>query len=508
MSIEKLTFALLSLNAFVFALVSSASKNNSTVILIALDGFRWDYMSKADTPYMDFIAETGVKAPYVKNVFPTVTMPNLYTIVTGLYPESHGLIANEMFDPEFKAIFNSSNNEPRWWNGGEPVWVTNQKQGYKSGVCFWPGYDVRIRGYFPSLSSNGTKYSKPFVYPHENTMPAKEQIDLAIKWLTADDPATFVALYFLDADIAGHGFGPDSSEVKDAIQKFDVNVIGYLLEQLRQVALLQEVNIIVTSDHGILPYNTSNFVNVDNFVNASTYEAWSWNKAFFTIQPHPEQDSYVYENLKKAQRSTQLFEVYKKEDVPENLHFKHNGRIASIVGLMKEGWYVRSSKIPEVPQPDAVIRGEYGYSNSIKDMYPFFIARGPAFKENLLSETFELTDIYPLMCDILGIEPASHNGSLSRVKRLLKEPTPSPPTTGSSPLGKTESPSENNNGKQRKGNKIVKIAGFAILGFAAFVCSVASILLTVRWFKRRNRPRKTLVENEEVQGLQTEEATT
>lgn len=503
MLIEKLTFTLLGLHAFVLMFVSSASRNRSTVILLSLDGFRWDYMSKADTPNMDFIVKTGVTAPFVKNVFPTVTMPNLYTIVTGLYPESHGIIANEMVDPEFRAVFDSSNNESRWWNGGEPIWVTNQKQGFKSGVCFWPGYDVDIRGYFPSFSSNGTGYSKPFVHPYANRMPVKERIDMVIKWLTAEEPPTFVALYFLDTDTVGHRFGPDSPEVKAAIRNYDANVTGYLLNQLRNVSLLDEVNVIVTSDHGMLAYNTSNFVDFDVIVNASAYEGWSGNKGFFTIEPNPGKESYVYQSLKEGQRKTQLFEVYKKEDIPDSLHFKHNRRIASIFGLMKEGWYLRSSKLPAPNQPDGVIRGEHGYNNSIKDMNPFFIARGPAFKENLLSEPFELTDIYPMICDILGIEPAPNNGSLSRVKQLFREQ--SPPTTASTPEGKTESP-KNDTEEHRRGNKIVKIAGFTILGFAGCVSIVATILLTIRWYRRRNRPPKTLVENEETQGLQAEEA--
>lgn len=502
MLIEKLTFALLSLNAFVLVFVSSASRNRSTVILLGLDGFRWDFMSKANTPNMDSIVKTGVKAPFVKSVFPTVTMPNLYTIVTGLYPESHGIIANEMFDPVFRATFDSSNNESRWWNGGEPVWVTNQKQGHKSGTCFWPGYDVVIRGYFPSFSSNGTRYNKPFVYPYANAMPAKERIDMTIEWLTGEDPPTFVALYFLDTDTAGHRYAPDSPEVKATIRNFDANVTGYLIKQLRQADLLDEVNIIVTSDHGMLAYNTSNFVNFDDFVNASTYRAWSGNKAFFTIQPLPGNETYVYESLKKEQNRTQLFEVYKREDVPDSLHFKHNRRIGSIVGLMKKGWYIRSSNLPEPRQPDGVIRGDHGYSNAIEDMNPFFIARGPAFKENLISEPFELTDIYPLICKILGIEPAPHNGSLSRVKQLLRERLPNSTTTDSTPGGSAETPTEKERGT---GNKIVKIAGFTVLGFAAGVCVVASILLTIRWCNRRNRPRKVLVENDETQGLQAEE---
>ena len=470
--------------AFFACFVSVSALSNSTVILICLDGFRWDYMSKADTPNLDFLERSGVKAPHVKNVFPTVTMPNLYTIVTGLYPESHGIIANEMFDPQFKALFFSNNNETRWWDGGEPVWVTNEKHGFKSGTSFWPGFDVAIRGYFPSFSTNGTKYSKPFA-SKENRMPAKQRIDTVIKWLTTDNPPTFVAMYFLETDTVGHKYGPDSPEIEAAIRNYDKNVTGYLLDQLRQVDLLDEVNIIITSDHGMASYNTSNFINFDDIVNSSTYEAWSGNEAFFTIQPHPGKEDYVYDSLKEGQRKTELYEVYKKEDVPDDLHFKHNRRIGSIVGWIKEGWYARSSKLPQGNISQGLIRGAHGYSTTNKDMYPFFIARGPAFKENFTSMPFELIDIYPLICDIRGIEPAPNNGSLTRVKALFRQSAP-PTENATTVITATESPTE----KQRAGNEIVKYAGFSILGFAALVSLVAAVLLTVRWCKRQNRPKR------------------
>lgn len=479
--------------AFLTCVKFVSASSNSTVILLCLDGFRWDYMTKADTPNLDFIAKTGVHAPYVKNVFPTVTMPNLYSIVTGLYPESHGIIANEMFDPEFRAMFDSNNNETRWWDGGEPVWVTNQKHGFKSGTSFWPGFDVAIRGYFPNFSTNGTKYSKPFASKADH-MPVKERIDTVIKWLTTGDPPTFVAIYFLQPDTFGHEHGPDSPEIEAAIRHYDKNITGYLLDQLRRVDLLDEVNIIVTSDHGMTGYNTSNFMDFDDIVNASAYEAWSGNKAFFTIQPHPGKESYVYDSLKEAQRKTKLFEVYKKEDVPYDLHFKYNRRIGSIVGLLKQGWYGRSSKLPQGNYSYGIIRGDHGYSTAIKDMYPFFIARGPAFKENFTTKPFELIDIYPLICNILGIEPAPNNGSLARVKGLFKDLSPPTENTTS-----TNAPTESTTEKQRSGNRIVKIAGFAILGFAALVSLVASILLVIRWCKRQNRPRKlTWLEEDET----------
>ena len=297
--------------AFLAANILTASASaaaNSTVILVLFDGFRWDYMSKTDTPNMDFIAKTGVRAPFVKNVFPTVSMPNLYTIVTGLFPESHGLIANEMFDPQFKAVFRMSNNESRWWNGGEPVWVTNQKHGFKSATCFWPGFDVNIRGSFPTYSSIGTGYSKPFISGGK-VMPTKERIDMVIKWLTADEPPTFVAMYFEEPDSAGHRYGPESSQVRAAISNQDHNTTGYLLHRLKEANLLDQVNLIITADHGMAAYNTSNFVNFDAIVDPATFDGWSGNKAFFTIQPRGRKRKL---RVRRAQRSTEKTTAFQR----------------------------------------------------------------------------------------------------------------------------------------------------------------------------------------------------
>lgn len=161
---------------------------------------------------------------------------------------------------------------------------------------------------------------------------------------------------------------------------------------------------------------------------------------------------------------------------------------------MKEGWYIRGSKLPEDNFTAGVIRGEHGYNNSIKDMYPFFIARGPAFKKNMTSEPFEITDIYPLICHILGIEPAEHNGSLDRVKQLFREPPQS--TVKPAPEHTTTAPGT--------GNKIVKIVGFSILGFAVAVSVVAAIILAIRWCERNRHPSKKVIENEETQEFQTD----
>jgi ectonucleotide pyrophosphatase/phosphodiesterase family protein 5 len=66
--------------------------------------------------------------------------------------------------------------------------------------------------------------------------------------------------------------------------------------------------------------------------------------------------------------------------------------------------------------------GDHGYYNNESAMHPIFIAHGPAFKQSFKIEPFKNVDIYPLMCSVLGVEPAVHNGTLDNVKAMLVNP--------------------------------------------------------------------------------------
>ena len=128
---------------------------DSTLILVSLDGFRWDYLEKyhAETPCLRQLAADGVRAEHLISCFPSSTFPNHYSIVTGLRPEHHGIIYNSFYDPTLDAVFNYRKHEctidGRWW-GGEPVWATAGKQGMRSACWFWPGSEAEIAGARPT----------------------------------------------------------------------------------------------------------------------------------------------------------------------------------------------------------------------------------------------------------------------------------------------------------------------------------------------------------------------
>ena len=215
------------------------------VLLVALDGFRWDFLNKTKAPNLHNIVKTGVSVEYVLNVFPTTTLPNHQSIVTGLYTENHGLIDNSFFNPDNGKIFNGQ-LESEWWSQSTPIWVVNQKQGHKSGACFWPGHRVKYENmtaeYLPDK-----KYTGP--YKRDKIMQMNDRLDLVVDWLKRDD-VTFVALYAEQIDEAAHEYGADSNKTKNknmlkyAIKTID-EMVKNLKEKLKEEKLSSTVNVIL-----------------------------------------------------------------------------------------------------------------------------------------------------------------------------------------------------------------------------------------------------------------------
>jgi predicted AlkP superfamily pyrophosphatase or phosphodiesterase len=121
-----------------------------TVILVSVDGFRPDYATRGLTHSLNSL---GPVIPMIP-VFPTLTFPNHYSLVTGLFPESHGIVANVFLDPNLNKTFHYfdpiNNNEAFWWDKAEPIWISVVKQGFRSAAFYWPGSEVENQGVRPT----------------------------------------------------------------------------------------------------------------------------------------------------------------------------------------------------------------------------------------------------------------------------------------------------------------------------------------------------------------------
>ena len=383
------------------------------LILISADGFRWDYFNNANlTPNLHFIARTGVQAKFIRSAFTTTTYPNHYTMVTGLYPESHGIVSNYMYDPKFKARFNIKTIDPSWWKA-EPLWTTNQEQGGKSGVIYWPGYHVKIQGHSPLLSVDTPSANTDIGNATGKIYSYKKRVDTALKWLEMKKPPNLIALYFEEPDESGHEFGPESKKLWKVIKRVD-STVGYLIHGLHSRNLLNRVNIIVTSDHGMTTISSKRQIYLDNYVDPKTYDIWDASTNFM-INPRKGKLDYVYQSLQRVPH----LKAYRKKDIPVEFHYKHSRRITPILAMPNQGWTINTTKT-HLGFSGQWEHGNHGFSNQEMDMHALFVARGPAFRTGYKAKPFDNVNLYSLLCKVLGVRPRANNGTLKATKCMLK----------------------------------------------------------------------------------------
>jgi predicted AlkP superfamily pyrophosphatase or phosphodiesterase len=382
---------------------AAAAPRKHALVLISLDGFRWDYLDRNASPNIKAIASRGVRAKSLISVFPSETFPNHYSIVTGVYPEKHGIVKNNMYDPVFDASFSMGRNsaESRWW-GAEPIWITAVKQGQLSGVYFWPGSEAEVEATRP------TYWEK-----YDGKVPNSQRIDQVLAWLTMPDDKrpSFVAVYFSDTDSAGHEHGPDSPEVLEAIKTVDVS-IGQLVDGLKAKGLIDQTDVVIVSDHGMAAASRKQAVYVGDYVDQSLLQKRQFGGTNGIIWPLPGKEAEVYQALLKAPH----MKVYRKEETPAYFHYRDNRRIGPIVCVADEGWLMgldrASARGADRAGAEDRTIGEHGYDPRLHTMQGIFVAAGPDIKEKLVVGPFENIQIYNLMCRILGLKPSPNDGNL------------------------------------------------------------------------------------------------
>ncbi|KAM6185128.1 bis(5'-adenosyl)-triphosphatase ENPP4-like [Rhynchocyon petersi] len=242
---------------------NSSSSFLPKLLLVSFDGFRADYLQNYEFPHLHNFIKEGVLVEHVENVFITKTFPNHYSIVTGLYEENHGIVANSMYDVATKKAFSDSNDkDPFWWNAAEPIWVTNQLQENRSSAAaMWPGTDVPIHNITPSYFMN-----------YNSSVSFKERLNNTAMWLkNSNPPVTFATLYWEEPDASGHKYGPEDKENMSKVLKEIDNHIGDLVDTLKISGLWENLNVIITSDHGMTQCSKERLINLDSCINLTDY---------------------------------------------------------------------------------------------------------------------------------------------------------------------------------------------------------------------------------------------
>lgn len=390
------------------AVSDSQINDKEILILISLDGFRYDYFENADTPALDQLASKGVKAKGLIPVFPTKTFPNHYSQVTGLYPQNHGIIGNTMYDPEFDEVFTLSNGATKdgKWYEGEPIWVTAEKQGVKTATYFWPGSDAEISGTRPSMYE-----------AFDANVSYSARTRKVLNWLTlpAETRPNFITLYFQSPDTEGHEGGPNSSLAKIGIELVD-RQIGDLVRGIEDQGMTDKVNIIIVSDHGMAQLCREQVIFLDDYIKLSDVRIINWSPIAEFI-PDEGRETEVLQALTDAHSHMRVF---KKEEMPEELHYNNHKRIPPIICIADEGWSISDHRFFDA-NPNSYTGGAHGFDPKHSSMWGIFLAKGPSFKTNQHIEAFENIHLYELMCKVLGIEPAANDGKLTELSGVLTQ---------------------------------------------------------------------------------------
>jgi predicted AlkP superfamily pyrophosphatase or phosphodiesterase len=385
---------------------AAADAPANPVILISVDGLRADYLRRGITPNISALAARGVTTPAMRPSFPSLTFPNHYTLVTGLRPDHHGLVSNRMEDPAlgpFSMGLRAAVEDARWWNGGEPIWVTAERAGIPTATMFWPGSETAVRGVRPR------RWLK-----FDGAMPNAARVEQLLAWLDETPRPGFATLYFDTVDHDGHEYGPDSPEVNAALADVDVQ-IGRVLAGLQARGI--NANIILVADHGMAQVADDRRIYLNSLVDPAAVRLVD-SGAVAGINPLPGQEARVTAALVKPHDHMLCRE---KARLPANLHYGKHPRVPAIICVAEPGWMIWLAPLP-AGQPMRRLGGMHGYDPAHPTMAAAFVAAGPAFRAGTVLPPFDNVDVHPLLLRLLGLPPMQTDGDDATLAAALVAP--------------------------------------------------------------------------------------
>ena len=390
---------------------SAAARKSHYLVLVSLDGFRWDYARRDGATHLLALGKHGAWAPEgMLPSYPSLTFPNHFTIVTGLYPEHHGLVANSFYDETKQARYAIS--DPKVvtdgsWYSGVPLWSLAESQGMRTACLFWPGSEAEIAGQRP------TWYAR-FDNKTEATDAVQQaRIDdaAALLRMPETDRPHFITIYYSEPDHEGHEFGPDAPETRAAAKKMDV-MVGKLKAALDSTGL--PIDLVVVSDHGMVK-EEGPWVTLDKFTDLSAFETVG-----SLLYGKTEEDRVrVYNQLKKA---SSQFVVYRRKDVPAGFDYNQNPREGDPVVVAMGPYAIRAHEPPEGKTDQPPNPGMHGLDpNKVPQMKASFFAAGPDIVAGKTVAPFENVNLYPWMAHILGLTSPKTDGNLNILAGTLRD---------------------------------------------------------------------------------------
>ncbi len=394
-----------------------AQAKEPIVILISLDGFRYDYVERFQPENLLKFSSEGTAAVGLIPSFPTKTFPNHYTIATGMLPEHHGLVDNSFYEPFKDQVYNMGNRDivqDGYWYGGTPIWVLAEENGIKAASYFFVGSEAPVKGIRPS------EY-----FDYDGDVPNLTRISKVFSWLQLPETERprMITLYFSDMDQVGHSYGPSNDEkLKERLYKLD-RELGALFEGLKSFDL--PISIILVSDHGMADVHKDKLINLDQLTDGIKARIVNNGALAHVHLENPEDKAQVIELLQSRGGNFTIDDLTKNENYTDITRYPQ--RIGDFLIVPEMGYYLADNRgMLRYQNRSAMLKtdvyGEHGFSPKNQEMWGIFYVKGPRIKVGNQIEPFQNIHIYPLLCQLLGLElPTGIDGKKEILDSVLTD---------------------------------------------------------------------------------------
>lgn len=404
------------------------------VILVSLDGFKAEYLDRWDLPNFTRAAARGARARWMQPVFPSLTFPNHYSLVSGVHPQKHGIVGNRFWDPERRQQYIYTDNAivtQGHWYQREPVWVTAESQGMVAACYFWPGSEAPINGVRPTIYNT-----------YSASVPNEDRVKTVLEWLRMppDKRPHLITLYFSELDTASHSAKLETTEVIEAGRSLD-RAIGLLMDGVDALPVKDQVYVLLTSDHGMVDTSARQVVQLTSLLGAAEIAdleaAYSGPVANLHVRGGEPRARALSDRINAGLKNGR---AYLRRDLPARFQYTSNPRAGDVIIVMDEAWSLNAPRIPASSAPRALppsvekpeqqrtrpdVWGAHGWDPELPSMRALFLAWGPKIRAGATVDPIHNVDVYPFITEVLGLKPAADiDGRSGYVRRLLQQRSP------------------------------------------------------------------------------------
>ncbi|KAL3119970.1 hypothetical protein niasHT_007098 [Heterodera trifolii] len=390
--------------------VMKCEKNDVSIpplLVISLDGFLREYLSRNIVQTLHRMGECGAQADFLFPSFPSRTFPNHHTIATGLWPGVHGVVDNVVFDAQISAeLEQMSNVKNAAFYGGEPIWSLAVRQHKRVFCLFWPGCSFNITGYNPTLD-----------LPYNSSFPYSKRVDKIVEWLSlpAIDRPSLIMAYFDQPDNVGHYHTSEKQMELELV--YLESVLDYLFNSLHGEGILDCVNLIILSDHGMQRLNKRFYFNeLIGPTKSSGVIATSGVIGHIYLPNGTNSDDFKDQLVNKlACYENTKFHLFDRKQLPKRYHY---GRLRRVGDLVFDGRPGVSFDVS--PSESFNLTSDHGYDYRFEQMHAIFFARGPNIRKGVRIEPFQNVELFNLFIDLLRLpQNVPNNGTLGLLDPLI-----------------------------------------------------------------------------------------